>query len=109
MGCFTETGLAKARDMPLQQIWRDHLLAGSLLLAGDFTDGFFVFLSPAGNDACQEAVHSYVSGLSRTESFRQWTLEALVGTVLEERDDAWARQLADRYLAFEKVDRLLAS
>jgi len=108
MDCFTQAGLSQVRQMPLQQIWRDHLLAGSLLLAGGFADGFFVFLSPAGNDACQEAVRSYVSCLTNAESFQHWTLEDVAAAVMEQRADEWTRRFMDRYLAFEKVDGLLS-
>lgn len=107
MGCFTQAGLGLVRDMPLQQIWRDHLLAGSLLLAGGFADGFFVFLSPAGNGACTKAVGSYASALSNTDTFQHWTLESVMNAVAQHEGTGWAAQFADRYLAFGKVDALI--
>ena len=53
MGCFKPDRLDDLKSQPLQQLWRDHLLTGSLLLEDDFDDGFFVFLYPEGNNHCQ--------------------------------------------------------
>ena len=47
MGCFRKNALDRlGQDTRLQQIWRDHLLAGSHLLRTEdgFEDGFFVLL-----------------------------------------------------------------
>jgi len=43
MGCFKDKCLNVLQLSPLEQIWRDHLLAGSLLYSpkDDFKDGFF--------------------------------------------------------------------
>jgi hypothetical protein len=59
MGCFRAERLDELRSQPLHQIWRDHLLAGSLLTEGDYEDGFFVFLYPEENPHCYGAQVAY--------------------------------------------------
>jgi len=109
MGCFDQASMERLRRKPLQQIWRDHLLAGSLLLARDrqFATGFFAFLYPSDNDRCARAVEAYGACLRDTTSFVPWTLEAVVDAVRAEGGGAWIETAARRYLHFEKVDTLL--
>lgn len=53
MECFRDDARETLRTKPLQQIWRDHLLAGSLLhLESCFAEGRFVFLYPQANIHC---------------------------------------------------------
>jgi len=47
MGCFRGDARDRLLCQPLQQVWRDHLLAGSLLARREFSEGCFVFLHPA--------------------------------------------------------------
>jgi hypothetical protein len=37
------------KNSPINQIWRDHLLAGSVLLADSWKEGTYVALHPAGS------------------------------------------------------------
>ena len=97
------------RRKPLQQIWRDHLLAGSLLHDGDagFDDGFFVFLYPNDNYRCAQAVESYRACMSDDRSFTAWTLEAVVAAVRTAGAAPWIDVFEDRYLAFDKIQAVL--
>lgn len=108
MGCFPADTRKELREKPLQQIWRDHLLAGAYRIVDGFSDGLFVFLNPAGNTACNDAVSDYLEHLTVTDTFKHWSLESLVQTVSAKTNAAWIREFAGRYLAFEKVDALLA-
>lgn len=104
MKCFdTAATTSRLRDKPLQQIWRDHLLAGSLRASGDFTEGFFAFLYPAQNERCAHALAAYRACLTSAATFETWTLESLMSAVLGEGGDAWARTVVDRYLNFAKI------
>ncbi len=103
MGCFDPGASERLRRRPLQQIWRDHLLAGSHLAADGFQDGLFVFLNPEGNDVCNEAVAAYRQCLSRTDTFEHWTMESVVETVRSFTDSEWIRAFYDRYLDFARV------
>jgi hypothetical protein len=107
MGCFLPSSLARLREKPLQQIWRDHMLAGAQLLHGDFKDGFFVLISPKDNAACNDAVADYGNCLSSTKTFHHWTLEGVVAGIKQATSEQWILDFEDRYLNFAKVDRLL--
>jgi len=49
MGCFHAEGLLAVREKPINQLWRDHILAGSMLLADEWRNCTFVVLYPADN------------------------------------------------------------
>ena len=103
MGCFKPELMTPLRNQPLQQIWRDHLLAGSLRQPGDFDDGFFVFLYPKANDACANAVRDYETCLSDRQTFTDWTLEDAASTIQEFTHAGWISHFVDRYLNYAKL------
>src|SRR5690606_9641065 len=83
MGVFTADRSA-LRGKPLQQIWRDHLLAGALLAGGlGYDEGAFVFLHPEGNLACARAVARYREQLTRGDTFIAWTLEQVFAALAD--------------------------
>ena len=108
MGCFDAAASERLRRKPIQQVWRDHLLAGSLLLhAGHgYADGFFAFLYPEQNESCARAVAMYEACLTARTGFVPWTLEAFVAALRSEGGGAWVERFARRYPAFERVDAL---
>ena len=83
---------------PLQQVWRDHLLAGSLLLAGDFDRGRFVFLYPSRNERCHSAVANYAAALTDSTTFQTWTLEAVVDALKAAANGEWVQAFGSRHL-----------
>jgi hypothetical protein len=104
MGCFEPGGLTRLRERPLQQVWRDHLLAGSLLLdvGAGYDEGVFVFLYPSENVRCLAAVEAYAACLlPGCTSFVPWTLEAVVAAVHAARAGAWIGDFAGRYLGMD--------
>ena len=107
MGCFRSERLHLLRGQPLQQIWRDHLLAGSLLGAEDFADGFFGFLYPQRNDFCSQAIGEYLKCLSEQDTFVAWTIEDVCNTIKSHLKQSWIVEFQDRYLDFEKIARAL--
>jgi hypothetical protein len=107
MGCFDKTALQRLKACPLEQIWRDHLLAGALLANGEFDNGFFVFLAPEGNEYCREAVADYRQCLTAEDLFESWTLEDVVEALRTHATAAWVELFYDRYLDFSKVDHAL--
>jgi hypothetical protein len=104
MGCFRRECLASLKSKPLQQIWRDHLLAGSMLERGDFEDGFFVFLYPRDNPHCARAASDYQDCLLDRDTFVVWTLEEVTGAIQQCTQAVWIDRFADRYLNFAKID-----
>lgn len=110
MGCFQgrqDRALLKAS--PLQQIWRDHLLAGITLIEDKdkYADALFVTLYPRENKHVSEALEDYTQQLVNSHTFAQWTLEDFVAAIRGSSNAEWIDCFVDRYLAFEKIDRKL--
>jgi hypothetical protein len=104
MGCFPLNRDA-LRASPLQQIWRDHLLAGALVAGdADYDEGAFVFLAPEENVACSRAVGRYREMLTSAETFVAWSLEGVVAALEAETGGAeWVGELGQRYLGEERL------
>ena len=101
MGAFRSDAVERWRARPLQQIWRDHLLAGSLRLdrASGFDEGAFVFLYPSENTRCRAAVAAYQDCLTaRCSSFLPWTLEDVCAALRDADAGAWLEAFERRYL-----------
>jgi hypothetical protein len=98
MGCFHAVGLVAVREKPINQLWRDHMLAGSMLLADGWKHGTFVVLYPAENIHAAAAVEKYRSCLAETSTFDTWTLEAFIAALEAETTASWATELRARYL-----------
>jgi hypothetical protein len=109
MGCFSPQEREALKERPLQQIWRDHLLAGALLDVEDYDDGFFVFLHAGRNTYCTDAVAAYQALLDDQSSFVPWTLTQVHDALADHSSAEWLDLFRDRYLAFEKVEDRLGS
>ena len=103
MGCFKEDNRVVLRSQPLQQIWRDHLLAGAHLHVDKLNDGFFVFLYPESNPHCVNAVKEYRECLTDHDTFVLWTLEDVVNSIKRRSHGDWIDRFIDRYLDFGKL------
>ena len=108
MGCFKDECLEDLQTSPLEQIWRDHLLAGSLLYSpkDKFKDGLFVFLSPKDNLHCQKAVEQYKQCLTVNRTFQSWTLENVAGAIKLNTKNKWIDDVIERYLNFGKIENI---
>lgn len=106
MSCFNKEALEQLKCPPLQQIWRDHLLAGILRIKNKFDDGFFILLYPQDNRKCAQAVKDYRNCLSDSKSFETWTLEQIIATIKEYTNAKWIDMFADRYLNFDKLQQV---
>jgi hypothetical protein len=105
MGAFVDPEAAELRAAPLQQVWRDHLLAGSLLVRGDYDLGAFVFLYPRDNAECHAAVTRYRTHLSSEATFAAWTLEEVVGALKAAGAGPWVQSFEARYLDWGRLSR----
>jgi hypothetical protein len=105
MACFEPTAIESLKAKPLQQIWRDHLLMGSLFqdAAENYSDGFFVFLYPHDNERCAEAAETYGRCLRSRQTFVPWTLETVVAAMRAENAGVWVDALQRRYLEFGRI------
>ncbi len=109
MACFSESRLAALRAAPLEQIWRDHLLAGAMLATRTWSSGLYVFLYPEDNLHCARAAASYAECLTKSDTFEAMTLERVVNEITRHTTASWTIQLKDRYFGWEKIDALLAA
>jgi hypothetical protein len=107
MECFNKD-FETLKKSPMQQIWRDHLLAGITRVVDGYDDGLFVTLYPKDNLDVANALSDYRAQLSNEGSFTTWTLEDFIGHLRKRSDAEWIKMFVDRYLAFEKVDHRLA-
>lgn len=94
---------------PLVQIWRDHLLAASMLQnrALNFSEGFYAIIYPQDNKACRDAVAKYQSLLVNKAPFFNWTLEDVHRLFSRHIKADWLVEIEKRYLDFSQVNALL--
>ncbi len=106
MGVFLPETRPRLRQQPLEQFWRDHLLAGSLVLhaASGFHEGSFAVVYPEGNTVVGEAVEAYGACLRDASAFKVWTLERVLDAVRTLGAGAWATTVRERYLGGEARD-----
>lgn len=67
---------------------------------------------PTANCYCQlpsKALSAYRTHLTKTETFASWTLEEFVNVLQANSKATWISSFNDRYLAFEKINKLLES
>jgi hypothetical protein len=100
MGCFVPERLPQLRRQPLEQCWRNHLLAGSLVhdQASGFKEGAFVVLHPEGNTVVRRAAELYRTCLHDETTFKRWTLESALDAVVGAGGGPWVQPLRQRYL-----------
>jgi hypothetical protein len=98
MGSFHASRLADLRLKPINQLWRDHMLAGSMILADGWKAGMFVVLYPSENAHAATAIANYEACLADTSTFGAWTLESFVSALEAEGPGGWVAELRDRYL-----------
>ncbi|MDT8440833.1 MAG: hypothetical protein RQ723_04135 [Desulfuromonadales bacterium] len=106
MACFVDDR-SRLRQAPIQQIWRDHLLAGITLIEDGYVDGMFATLYPADNTHVSTALADYRQQLVNSDSFDAWTMEQFVTALRRHASASWIDVFEDRYLAFDKIDREL--
>jgi len=106
-GLFTEPAAAALRTNPLQQFWREHLLAQSMIDNGLYDEGYLVVIAPALNHHAQDAAEVYQAHLREPEDgkarFVNLTLEDLI-EVIRLSDPEHAEALHRRYCDFWLVD-----
>jgi len=107
MNCFSAGTRDALKLSPLEQIWRDHLLAGAICDTDHYEDGLFVMLYPKDNHHVKGAVTDYRNCLSNDSSFSEWTLEDVCSCLKKYSTAGWIDLFVDRYLAFEKITALL--
>lgn len=97
---FKPNAIEFVKQIPLSQIWRDHLL--SLAHRKDYDEGFFVFLFPKANSQCQKGVNDYINQLisdsEEQTGFYPRHLDDFILTLKQLHNADWTRELEERYL-----------
>jgi hypothetical protein len=102
-GLFVGPAAAALRTNPLQQLWREHLLAQSMIDNGLYDEGYLVVIAPALNFHVQDATEAYQAQLREPEDgkvrFVNLTLEDVIEAI-RLGDQAHAEALHRRYCDF---------
>jgi hypothetical protein len=106
-GLFTDPAAAGLRTNPLQQFWREHLLAQSMIDNELYDEGHLIVIAPALNCHVQDAAEAYQAQLREPQDgkarFANFTLEDVIETI-RLSDPAHAEALHRRYCDFWLVD-----
>jgi hypothetical protein len=105
MGIYKSESLDDLRNTSLQQLWRDHLLVGSMFKSNDAYDrGDFIILYPKGNTECGELIDKYVKTFKSDDNyFIPLTLELFYKVLSNNLKDDWVNEFNKRYLDFDKI------
>lgn len=100
LNIYKDASLEKLKVPPLSQIWRDHLLAISLIQ--DYDEGYFVFLSPEKNTNCEISLDKYQSffksEISQDNLFLRLTLEDCIKSLEKITNAEWVTEFKTRYI-----------
>lgn len=112
-GLFKEPYHAALRVNPLQQLFREHLLAQAAVMRGDWPSAIFVTVAPAVHDRAQRQADLYTAFLKPTLDgqvpYRNITLEAWIDAIGTAGATDAAAALFDRYLDWRKIDALVSA
>jgi hypothetical protein len=107
-GLYLDPDSKVLRKNPLQQLWREHLLAQSMLYQGLYAEGILLLIGPEHNWRVQMAAARYQCELSETTArhvgFGCITLEQIIAAMAEEGDAEHASKLHRRYCDWWQVD-----
>lgn len=105
MGIYKSESLDTLKNTNLQQLWRDHLLVGSMFKTNnDYNRGDFIILYPEGNTECGELIDKYVKTFKGNDNyFIPLTIEIFYKVLSNNLKDNWVNEFYERYLAFDKI------
>jgi hypothetical protein len=110
-GLHTNPNAKALTSGPLQQFYRQHLLAQSMLMHGNYDEGTFIVLAPALNTPVQTAIGRYSHHLAEPApgkiGFASMTLEEFIDELRQSGHRAYAKLLFRRYLDWSRVDELI--
>lgn len=112
-GLFREPFHAALRVNPLQQLFREHLLAQAAVMHGHWRSAVFASIAPSANDRVQRQADLYRAFLTPTLEgqvpFVHLTLEAFVDAMARAGAIKAAEMLTERYLDLGPVHELVAA
>lgn len=105
---FVDPEDPKLRTAPIQQLWRQHLLAAAIIANGLFDRGSVIVVAPALNNAIHFATRRYSDHLLDRDNlalgFDTVTLESFIFRIAEAGAATYAQALYRRYCDFLQVD-----
>lgn len=111
MGVYNAPGAPALRCNPLQQLWREHMLSKTMIENGLYQSGRFIVIYPRQNNLCAGAMHAYQSHLVSDDpavsGFQAVTLDHCIEAFRAIGDADMATALHNRYLDFERVERVI--
>ncbi len=107
-GLYKDPHHAALRVNPLQQLFREHLLAQASLMRGDYAECYFMLIAPRNNHLIQQSAELYASFLIEPAEgqtpFVNIHLEQVIEAYASAGELAFASALHDRYSDWYKVD-----
>jgi hypothetical protein len=110
-GLFKEPASALLRVNPLQQLFREHLLAQSAVMRGDYAEATFLLVAPANNNSVQRGADLYAAHLNSVlpgqVPFANIALEAFIAAIGLEGDMEYSFALHKRWCAWDRVHEIV--
>ena len=109
-GLFKDPDHPDLRAAPLQQLWRQHMLAAAMVQNGLYTAGRFMVVAPALNTRVWDAVAQFNSHLITDDpvvTFDAVTLECVIMAIRKAGAKETASLLYERYCDFAPLDALI--
>jgi len=108
-GLYRDPDHESLRQPPLQQLWRQHMLAAAMVQNGLYDAGRFVLIAPGFNTQVVTAARRYEQHLLTEPSvpFRLVLLEELISAISWAGASNVGALLYDRFLNFDPVDSLI--
>jgi hypothetical protein len=109
-GLFADPDDDALRKNPLQGLWREHMLAQSMLDAGLYDRGVFMLIAPRQNRDVQRAARAYAKRLTNDPTkvaFLNVELEDAIDAIRTSGATDLAAALHERYTDFEPVHTLV--
>jgi len=111
MGIFKKDSFEALKNTSLQQLWRDHLLAGSLCKSNkDYDKGCFIITYPKDNIQCVNKINEYRKTFKiddeKSSFFYPITLEDFIGELKKISNANWISDFYSRYLDFSIIDKM---
>lgn len=110
-GLYLDPNSAELRVNPLQQIFREHLLAQACLMRGDYAESYFMLIAPRHNHLVQNSAARYQTLLTEPADgqtpFVNVHLEQVIEAYGWAGEQTFAEMLHRRYTDWWQVDAVV--
>lgn len=110
-GLFKNSKDVALRSNPCQQLWREHLLATSMLNNKCYHEGTFMVIAPRLNWQAQNGITTYkkhlVKNAQASPAFINIYLERFIEAIGTAGQPKFAMHLYQRYCDFGRIDRII--